>query len=879
MENRSLIFLILLIGLAFATPWYPDEFSIENIRLNATYPIVNGTYNCMVDTFTIGESGVLSATFEISGCGIDINSSNSDSIGSQHLTDLIVWNSTNFTPTSEGELRCDVIIIDEYGTTKTGTSFFRVGTGLGNCGDNDTCTITGATEIIPEKHYHYRSINVTAAGSLSQALTSAERIAWGGDNYYIYVDGNFTLSGSITLSGSGREASDNGVSAGSVYIYTNEDFVQPGTITGNGVSGLAGNDNRGGKGLNIYIEANKWIQSGALSINGENGGSGAIDSDRGGVGGGSGLITFKGKEWDATGAWTITAGDGGNGKEDDGGNSGSVEGIKVDGFLNRSSGATTIDTGNPGDARGGCCGDGGRGGEFYFLKTVKGRISWTSTGAFTVTIHVGGDADGGSGGARDGGHAASGMFINFNGTDFEWTKTISITLGKGGDGDGGTGGSDGGNGGSWLNSGVIVYNDMGMVCRDTCDITGTLTMLGGAKGLGDTGYDGSYGVNASWEVEYNKVSVANDFTKLLPERTTYDKSAVVGFEMNKSLGDTISFNISVHNSIFALQNFSLDWSSDNLESQTLYYDLREINGNTKEVKHFFQNSTETPSVLETNILLTHNISSNRYDDTTYTYQVREWEAVAYRFSDWQTVSVIVYHANSTANATREDMEADGGMDFTCDFEGFEFYDNNSQYVENESSELPIYFGTVYVYIEDNNTNTTYLMEYDQANDVYETTVIDTYTAGNHRWWCVGEKTNYQNATDEGTSFDIENFTVMLPSGISSVDIMCIFPTINNMIPIGQDASNPIFTIVNNNDTTNKNYSLSLTADPIGGSIYFNNVSIRTGEHLLNSTANLTICSAVPFGNTTACQIWLFADCLDATVVDSMDVSYYFGEEK
>ena len=80
---RKAFIILLLFALASASDnrWWPDTFTISNVRLNSSYPIVDGTYYCEVDTFPINDSSISTATFVIYGDGVDINASENDSKG------------------------------------------------------------------------------------------------------------------------------------------------------------------------------------------------------------------------------------------------------------------------------------------------------------------------------------------------------------------------------------------------------------------------------------------------------------------------------------------------------------------------------------------------------------------------------------------------------------------------------------------------------------------------------------------------------------------------------------------------------------------------------------------------------------------------------
>ena len=856
--------------------WFPNEFEASNIRLNATYPKKNYTYICYADAFTLGETTVSAATFEIEGCGINITSSDSESIGTQSPTDKMRWQSTEFTPNTTGTLTCSIIFVDEYGSTETDEKTFYVSNTLGTCGDNDNCEYGDNFEVNNEIIY-YRNIILNSSAYINSGS---------GKGITFWADENVTLAGKISLNGT----SGGGVEgyAGYLVIYSNQMFNQTGNIVGFGTDG--GNNQKGGSGLDIYVEADLWEQSGAIQVEGGNAGSCTGDGNYGRDGSDhSGQVTFKGREWRSTGAWTMSAGDAadgcnGVGADVDGGDGGScfeVDGFYVYGFLNKTAGNVAITAcapGDGGDATNGNAYGGSGGHDFAGFEAlyVSGR-AYVEGITITLNLPYGGTGGNGigTGDGGDGSNRGTFTFLQADTTDFHWNITaINKAAPNGGNGgSGGIGGAagDGGDGGDWRDRGNTTYE--GIKCRDTCNIITQIQLTGGTGGGGGAG--GSNGNDASWEAQYNQVAATNDFTNLDPARTTYNLSSDSTFIRNATLSDTLTVSNN-KTSVFSLEYINITWSSTNNENRTLYYEFRIYNPAEQKMEYPFQCKGIEPTPLRTNMSENYYLDTNRYNVTTYVIEVRE-RSDYYRFTDWENISVSVVHANSSVSALTNGIDAVGEIEFVCNYTGYDFDWDGTTYDEDLTDVRAIFNGFIQVKAENNGANNTYNATYDEDLDIYSASTSDTFVEGNHSWWCLASKANYQDALAQGTDFEVGRYQVYLPTGITSVDIYCIFPTISGMEPIGQDGSTPIFTLVNNNDSDH-NYSLRISQDPTGGSIYFSLNNSRTTEYQLNSTSNKTVCENVPYANTTACRVWLWADCVNATVVSGLNVSYIFGEQ-
>lgn len=893
--KRALAFLFIL-SLCFAGSWFPTSFSIENVLLNSTHPLNGQTYYCSVDAFTINSSGVTSATFVIQGAGVDINSSETESIGTQSSTYLTRWVSTNFTTNGTGLLNCTATLIDNYGTSKTASGQWYVATQLGSCTTAD-CVINSATEVYPGI-YRYNTISINRSGMLYQVLNSSEMATYGGA-YNFSVDTGFYLNGTISLNGTSYQTNLVGMPAGTLYIYTNGEVVfnTSSTVTGTGGAGYSnstqcGNGNPGGMGLNITIEADIWHQNGTLTSTGGSAGTPGAKGGDGKKGGSAGTITFYGNEWKSIGAITFVGGAGTSGTSassddvcggngGDGGGGGDIGGIYVYGFLNKTGGTLTLTQGAPGNGEDGYSGhaggDGGDGGGFNAF-TVQGRVYAEGFGVTTTSPR------GGSGGAvgssvfdGDGGDGGSGVinFMQFDGTDFYWNATaISITLGQGGL----RGSTDAlyGNGGSWTITGNSTYN--GIKCRDTCRILSGITLTGGLAG----GTGASAGTDAGWEVQYNLVGVGNDFTLLDVSRTTYNLSADSTFIMNKSLGDTLTLTRTA-TSVYALDTVNFTWTTTNTTGQsTLYFDLKEV-GPSGAVKYPLWNSTKvaTPLRTEANMTFTYSLNTHNYTNGTYTYYIRERASTYYRFSDWTSATLEVSLANVTlANSSVTNATSAGYRTFSCGVSGYDFYSNGTQWLQNTSKNMTLYFGTVSIIVQTNDTtNTTYATTYSSTTGLYSASILSTqFALGTRPWWCSFSKIDYQAGSLAGTNLTVPNFEVLFPTGITTVKLVCYFPTVSGVVPVGQSATKPIMTILNHNETGTKNYTLTPSMNPTNASIYFNNVTGRTGQVLLNASKNITACAEVPFGNTTACRVWLYADCVNAPTGTS-GLNFTWGETK
>lgn len=856
--------------------WYPDEIYVSAPRLNVTYPKMNYTHQCFADIWVANDSEITAVTFEIKGAGVNIDSTQSESIGSQSTTDALAWHSGNFTTNATGIMNCSVTAIDEYGNSASAFTNFYVTNALNTCGESDVCSVT-STINLSNGIFHYYWINVTSTGNL---------VSTSGAGGTFYVDTNFTLAGTLSSNGS-----TGGGSAGTIYIYANEVFNQTGAITGYGATGAASGGS-GGNGMMLYVYADQWIQSGSIAVRSGTGGACAAGGGSGGAGGGNaGIVQFTGREWLSTGTWNYQCTGGSAGCTGGGAASGGEggwayggDGFVCNGFLNKTAGAVTF--AQTGTGAGGSAtnvgNDGGDGGDFFgpcnFL-TVNGR-AWASGFTATGTFSNGGVGGGCTGAGCAGGWGgdlgiSSGAYnlITADGTDFYWNISTSIAFTGGTGGNGGVGAGStgrGGRGGGWYSTDNTTYS--GIKCRGNCSIITQIQLLGGAGGTGSIA--GAAGVNASWEVQYNDVGKYNNFTKLLPARTTYNLSTNAAFIRNATLQDTIGLSSELA-SAYALEYVDLNWSSNNLENRTLYWEILEINPITGTRRYLFQNASAMPSPVRTVTVNNLTLDTNRFDNTTYTYYARE-RSDYYRYTAWTSATLQILKAFSNVTGTSPGMSALGVTTFSCNFTGYDYIRNFTKYDPNVSRIRPVYYGNVRVILQDNVTNYTYNATWDATQELYTVSTSDNFMQGNHSWWCTASKANYHNSTYAGSPFYVPSFIVRLPTGVSQIQFICIFPTVSNMRPIGQTSTSPIMTIVNNNITSH-NYTLRLSQQPSGGSIYFSPNNTRTYQFLLNATHNITACEMTPYHNTTACRLWLFADCVNATIVSGLNVSYIVGE--
>ncbi len=852
--------------------WYPTSLSVYNVRLSKNYPKNGYTYTCKADIFAINDSDILTASFEIYGAGVNISSAQSQSIGTQDPNEHITYQSGNFTLNGTGVMNCSVAVVDEFGNSANAIQFFYVSTALGTCADNDTCTITAEVNATGLAH-HYYSFNITTSGSIQNNA---------GVGITLYSDANTTMNGLITLGGGSTYAN-----GGTLNFYTNDAFVQGGNISSYGASGAT--DYSGKTGGNINIYANEWIQSGFVTNQGGTAGACTGSGGDGRAGGGYGSITFNGGTWRSTGAISLVSGNSSAGCANSGGTGGTGgdqatggDGISVFGNFTKTAGTIVWDVGKSGNGgsatnagNNGGAGGGGSGGGQYFLKNINGSLYFNG---FTITFSnpsggIGGVCTGaGCTGGNGGDYDKTGLiFISADTTYFYWNVTTMLTGGAGGAGNTGTAANgNGGDGAGWDSTALREF----IQCHDTCVITANITLTGGAGGAGTIA--GTAGTSGAWEANYNKVGTGNDFTKLLPARTTYNLSATAGFPRNSVVNDTISIYI-YKQGIYALEMVNISWNVTNLENLTHYFQIKEIDTTTGKTRFLWQNATSLPTAQRQISTQSKILDTNRMNASNYIYYVRIYSDY-YRYSPWFNITALVVGlANNSMAVSTTGVDYLGSISFTCNYTGYDFAWNGSQYYEDTSTIRPVYYGDVHVIVANNGTNSTYNASWDATTDTYIATSTSNYLQGNHSWWCIGSKPNWKGITTAGTPFNVGNFQVRLPSGITSVDLICIFPTVTGMKPIGQTTSTPIFTIVNNNDS-NKNYSMRLSYQPTNASIYFTNISSRANQHLLNATANITVCENVTYGSTTACRLWLYADCNNSPVISAQNLSYIVGEQ-
>jgi len=117
----------------------------------------------------------------------------------------------------------------------------------------------------------------------------------------------------------------------------------------------------------------------------------------------------------------------------------------------------------------------------------------------------------------------------------------------------------------------------------------------------------------------------------------------------------------------------------------------------------------------------------------------------------------------------------------------------------------------------------------------------------------------------GSSINGTNFQVHYAGNISSIAVVCPFPTIDNIVPYPQDAKHGILRVQNLNTTHTKNYSIKLNASlPTGVSAYSrcDRFSLYNGTWH-NANSSYTCLTGVSSNNTSA-YIWMKFNCSNVT---------------
>jgi len=540
---------------------------------------------------------------------------------------------------------------------------------------------------------------------------------------------------------------------------------------------------------------------------------------------------------------TLLGGDGGDGDTSapDGGfggdGGGGIEALSFSGvnvFI--SSNFTLIRGGNAGaGGDGNASGFGGDGGD-------GGAAGWTlSRSAFrnsaNISAYAGNGNDGGTGGAGDGVGGDGGTIdwsgISGNSTGpsiFNHSGYIYFECGDGGDGS--TGGDA---------SCFQLTN-----CSEQLYFHGTINTTGGVEFANCTG--GSPGgntpaVGTGWEYYYNQSVEAseNNFTKFAPNRT--NKSANLNI-----WGIPYLLKLQASAGMIRYDKFYANATEDS--NSTGFYIF--VVGPDGEYKYVY---TSNQSGLD----------MHRYQNGTYTVEGYGYNGYGLRSPLNSTTATVNYIPVSVScNNTPVNLTNLTQKNFTVNC-----------YVNNTVDNSPLYWGTFIV----NSSGLKWYLSQENITEPY-TGINELYYSGKTVKPIETNfvKTDYNNATFSLGDISFKPIIIEIPSTVTDVTTICLFPYHLEVIPIGQTFSTGIFRIINLDADNNRTVFVKLNETlPENITQGMNNLSNTnwTNMILLNTSFQRTVTNMTAFDGTQnvtnySAYRWLYTNCTNASYNDTLN---------
>ena len=760
-------------------------------------------------------------------------------LGTQDSDDKLRWYSdtfvVNLTSTEDanypgknekGWIYCSVVVKDSAYDVFSSEVNQSVGYSLnGSCNTTDDCITGGLTNL--KGYYYYDRIN------LSSITTVAAAPDTGYHPYIYFVAKTFETDNIIKAAG-----------GAGTYVYIMAYNISIEDITLDGQAGAIGSIS-GRDGGRIYLSDFEVAEiTGNVQMKGGNGIQSPVAGGGGGSGGDSGRIIAIGLPGTITlsGNIDLWGGAGARGMDDnagDGGNGGhGGYGLWGVSFTD----CSVVHNTNPITIRGGYGGNGGdstsdwggNGGD-------GGWVSWELTSSrFSSSTNVnttsGKGGNGGTGVAR-GGNGGDGGYIDWIGIDssskapssFTNTGLITFTSGNGGHGGGGIAL---GNGGDAHCFNTATCNQP-IYFAGLVKLTSSVQFTHGTGGVGAIA--GSTPVNGEgWQYYYNSsfVDPLNDWTKLVPVKTL--KSSTLAAWLVP-----YNFNLTASGGMIRYNTLIVDGDIDNNSTGYLLFLKKDGDYVDKYISdqeadmHGWENGTYTY----------HGYAHNDYGYMT------PMESGSFNVSYVPT--------NLLCNTSPSDLTE---LHFT------NFIVNC--WINNTIDDSLIYWATII----GNLSNQTWTLSITDDNSYYTKTNDYYYSGGeNLTLYLDFSKLDYEPQIYPDINVSFQKFLVELPSTVSDVKSICLFPTHHNVRPVGQTNTKGIFRVINLDNTT-KNISIALN-QTLPGNItqgLANSSSLNWGEVvLLNTTFQMTVNNIPPFDNTqnvSAYSVyrWLWTNCTNAS---------------
>ena len=797
------------------------------------YPKFGYTYNCVAEVIPPDNQSVTSVKMTFNG----------NPYVATVATDQQAWSAGASETFVAGSVSCIVDVSTTLGLITSRTATWEVTTALPTCTDTDSCTITTAQTVVSGKTYVYENLTLGGAGSLQHLTLLGE----GSDTITLKAVNQMNILGTIQFSGeNGTAGTCRAVGTDRLSLYANTLYLNGSIVAtaGNGYdnsAGACGSSPDGGDVRIIRFYATDMFMSGSITEKSGDGGSGPFGAS--GSHGSPGIvdeIIFTTYVMNFTGAITQTGGHGsdyadaatscttGGGTATGGGY---VYGLELDdGSYNFINGTVTLTGGRGGDgpptkgvSTGSDCGaTGGRVQSYSSTNAIFfNNATWNMTGGMggkgcPMTFPLG------TGRAGDGGNAQGTTFTHHNLTKV--VNTIALTGGLGG-----------------LNPTITTC---GAYSYPTREASGSTT---------------------PYTIYYAYADPLNDFTKYSPAPTTSASATpqagptgVLTFLTPTTampIPPLYSLNVTwsrTNASYYAV----VDWSLDNSTWSPLYY----FPGPSP---YGYVSGSASNPWADTG----HNIAQGEFllNRLTSTVYLRGRQSNSNMFSAWTYHSLnVTLPPLIVTNISRVPPDANPSVP-TITF----YCQANNTYTNQPVQNAQIIFNIGGV----NHTAT-----YDAATNSYKYIQTVPPGAGTTTWYCIVAKVNFLSNTSTNGTFTYGNYYLSYPPGVTSVRFLCPFPVYYGITPWGQTAGRGVVRVVNLNQSTLNNYSVSVSAVAPNVSMYYKNnwtnvynISIGHGDgHILNTTASQFIGN----WNGSSVDLWFYADCLNATAGTTMNFSTY-----
>ena len=170
------------------------------------YPKIGSTYKCWVDALPPDNKTLLSVKWYYVGPGINAQSG----VDAVQHTDAVSWYTNgSLSPTKEGNIECDITIIDSSLVTRTFNQTFVVTTPTPTCTHDDYCTMSGSQSYSNnDSAVTSRYENLTIASGATLTAPKYATQTYKSQRLNLIVDNELNITGTLKSIGTNRDTNN-----------------------------------------------------------------------------------------------------------------------------------------------------------------------------------------------------------------------------------------------------------------------------------------------------------------------------------------------------------------------------------------------------------------------------------------------------------------------------------------------------------------------------------------------------------------------------------------------------------------------------------------------------------------------------------------------